>query len=244
MSDFYLTLPSNSSLNTFPDNTLTSYRVKLERSLDLSDYHVGLVEIQYPVSWHNVSNACLYVKQPGLNSNKKICLRDGKYDDARELLGEIRRHLSSNQLEETITMFVDQTTKLSYVDVKMDGVFIEFSDLLSNIFGFEKKSYGFGLHQSIRQSDINEGQCAFYVYTNIIEHQLVGDTMAPLLRVVPIRGDKSDTNRSEEFRHVFYFPTINSRSDQIEILIRRDNGEPVSFQTGKVVITLHFKKAA
>ena len=32
---FYLTLPSNASLNEFPNNKTTSYRVKLPQSIDL-----------------------------------------------------------------------------------------------------------------------------------------------------------------------------------------------------------------
>lgn len=106
----------------------------------------------------------------------------------------------------------------------------------------EKKVYGQGVHNGIRQCDIDEGQTAFYVYSNIVQHQMVGNTMAPLLRVVPIRGKERDTYRTEEFQHVMYVPTINSRTDIFEIDIRRDDGEPVSFQTGKVVITLHFRE--
>ena len=43
---FYLTLPSNSSMTTFPDNTVANFRVKLPQTLDLSGrWEVGLTEI-------------------------------------------------------------------------------------------------------------------------------------------------------------------------------------------------------
>ena len=53
---FYLTLPSNSSQEYFPDNTLTHYFTKLPQAIDLKgvDWEVGLVEMQYPHTWYNI----------------------------------------------------------------------------------------------------------------------------------------------------------------------------------------------
>ena len=54
---FYLTLLSNSSLNVFPDNKTTSYRVKLPQAIDLnSDWEVGLCSISYPNTWYTLQN--------------------------------------------------------------------------------------------------------------------------------------------------------------------------------------------
>ena len=56
-SHFYLTLPSNSSLNIFPDNKTTSYRVKLPQAIDLNgDWEVGLYSISYPITWYTLQN--------------------------------------------------------------------------------------------------------------------------------------------------------------------------------------------
>ena len=56
MMAFYVTLPSNSSMDVFPENTLSNYRVKLPTSLQLSgEWEVGLVEIAYPHSWYVLS---------------------------------------------------------------------------------------------------------------------------------------------------------------------------------------------
>jgi hypothetical protein len=46
---FYLTLPSNASLDVFPDNKTGSYRVKLPHPIDLNgNWEVGLYSISYP----------------------------------------------------------------------------------------------------------------------------------------------------------------------------------------------------
>ena len=56
MESFYVTLPSNSSLDYFPKNTLTDYTTKLPQRLDLDEsWEVALSEVQYTRSWTNVS---------------------------------------------------------------------------------------------------------------------------------------------------------------------------------------------
>ena len=66
---FYLTLPSNSSMTTFPDNTVANFRVKLPQALDMSGrWEVGLTEIQYPHSWCNVGENTHFVEVLVLNA--------------------------------------------------------------------------------------------------------------------------------------------------------------------------------
>ena len=46
---FYLALPSNASLDVFPDNKTTEYRVKLPQPFELDgNWEVGLYSISYP----------------------------------------------------------------------------------------------------------------------------------------------------------------------------------------------------
>ena len=57
MSDqFYLTLPSNSSMDLYPDNKISSYKVNLPNTLHLDPlkWEVGLSEIQFVHTWYNV----------------------------------------------------------------------------------------------------------------------------------------------------------------------------------------------
>ena len=55
MAHFYLTLPSNSSMLYYPNNTLTHYTTRLANAISLTgEWEVGLVEIQYQHSWSNL----------------------------------------------------------------------------------------------------------------------------------------------------------------------------------------------
>ena len=48
----YVTLPSNSSMNFFPNNTLSSFTTKLQHQISLDGlYEVALTEIILPFNW-------------------------------------------------------------------------------------------------------------------------------------------------------------------------------------------------
>ena len=55
LTNFYVTLPSNASMQYFPKNTQSSYRTKLASPLILNgEWEVGLAEIFIPRNWFNV----------------------------------------------------------------------------------------------------------------------------------------------------------------------------------------------
>jgi hypothetical protein len=89
-------------------------------------------------------------------------------------------------------------------------------------------------------ADVDEGMTALFIYSPIVQNQLVGDTLAPLLRVVPLKGDHQYKTVNVEFHHLRYLPLVEETSDLISIDIRRDDGRPVPFLSGKVNVTLHF----
>ena len=58
MTHFHVTLPSNNSLDTHPNNTTSRFTVKLPDQIELNgDYEVGLAELLYPHTWFNFYNS-------------------------------------------------------------------------------------------------------------------------------------------------------------------------------------------
>ena len=54
---FYITLPSDSNMEYYPDNTMVKFTTKSSEAVDLNgDYEVGLTEIIYPHTWYNINN--------------------------------------------------------------------------------------------------------------------------------------------------------------------------------------------
>jgi hypothetical protein len=86
---------------------------------------------------------------------------------------------------------------------------------------------------------------SLYIYSDAIQAQLIGDTHAKILRVVPVHSDRAqDVTIAQRFNNIQYCKTSKTRFDTIEIDIRDDTGRPVPFVDGRVTAILHFRKAA
>ena len=58
----FLTLPSNSSMDIFPENKVSDYMVHLPKEINLSgSWELGLSEILYPNSWYNIDTNKCYI---------------------------------------------------------------------------------------------------------------------------------------------------------------------------------------
>ena len=54
--DFYLCLPSNSSLNNFPDNQAGHFFTSLPKSINIEgEFEIGLSEIIFSNSYYNIN---------------------------------------------------------------------------------------------------------------------------------------------------------------------------------------------
>jgi len=82
----------------------------------------------------------------------------------------------------------------------------------------------------------------FYVYCDLVRQQLVGNELAPLLRIVAPSGKRGDTI-SKTFHRPFYVPVSKGYISSVEIKISNEERKPIKFISGKVVCILHFRKA-
>ena len=93
MSRFYLTLPSNSSMDYYPENTVAQYRTKLISTIELDgEWEVGLTEISIPSNVHNVIEGyCYYNLYLAGEFIRRINLTPGHYRRMRELMEDLHR---------------------------------------------------------------------------------------------------------------------------------------------------------
>lgn len=243
---FSVVLPSNSCPQLFPGNTLASYKVKLAKRLDLQPgmWMVGLREIAFPRNWKNLQDGWIQIHFNELDRTTKFLLKSGYYDSVSDLLEQVHQLLINAHIEKQVVLYYDDITARVILQNKSDHLLISFSSQIKGILGFvSRREFYFdkGVHTGDRAVDMTEGFSSLYVYTNIVENRLVGDSLVPLLRTVPFdTGKRRSIHQWIQFQHVEYLPVINSNSDVIEINIRRDDGTLVAFEGGKVVITLHF----
>ena len=80
-----------------------------------------------------------------------------------------------------------------------------------------------------------------YVYCNIIENMPVGNDEAPLLRIVGVDAKQGEI-AIKTYDNPMYVPVRIKKFDTVEIDIKSNTGEHVSFQHGKSEVILHFRK--
>jgi hypothetical protein len=89
--------------------------------------------------------------------------------------------------------------------------------------------------------DMRAGLYALYIYCNIVERQIVGDALVPLLAKMPVSGEH-DSIVHQVFNPPLYVPIVRNSIDTIEIDIKDDTNRGIKFQYGKVILTLHFRR--
>ena len=115
------------------------------------------------------------------------------------------------------------------------------SDSIRELLGFDQAVIDKDQTGS-RVVDIDQSFCGLFVYCNVVEPRIVGDTTTSLLRIVPVNHDDRGKNVTRTYEKIFYCPVATKNFSSIEILIRDDTGQAVSFEFGKVTVTLHFRK--
>ena len=239
----YLTLPSDSSVKYYPNNTIARFVTKLPETIRLhGHYEMALAEIIYPHTWYNLNNddERYWVSFNYPNVTKKVPIPSGYYDDGHALLDV----LDMEHMQEFGVRFsYNRTSSRFNLTVRPPGQqTFEMSKDLQTYMGLEIR--GCDKSYSIRANtdfDANRGLNLMYVYCDVASHSIVGDTKTPLLRVCNITGKHRDFVR-HTYNQPHYVPVGRHEFDTIEIAIYNELGKPMPFQYGKSVVTIHFRR--
>lgn len=91
--------------------------------------------------------------------------------------------------------------------------------------------------------ELKGGFHSLFVYTDLIKPSIVGDTIAPLLRVVDVPESSVFSEQvSITYDQPMYFSLRNDEIDSIQVEIKDDSGNLVPFLFGRTILTLHFVK--
>ena len=256
MSQFYLTLPSNSSMNYFPKNTLTNFTTKLHHEISLTDdWEVGLSEIILPKNWFNVDKNQYvqikhYVEEEGMVfTSDKYFIPPGYYTKIESLVSRINAAISHINTRENpiIKLAVISETSIEVI-IDTDHEII-FSEGLYDVLGIHERyrvlfrnMSGGELRQAINVKPLYDNTQTFYIYCDILENVAVGDTLAPLLRTIDVEGERG-TMIHRNFDQPRYLPVQKKNFDTLEILIKDGLGREVPFDKGTLIVTLHFRRA-
>lgn len=253
MSQIYLTLPSNSSGSYFPNNTLTNFKTHLQKPLRLEhgEWEVGLSEIQYPRSWMTLRS--LEETQIDILERKHwdphkedwdqdltmtVYLHRGYYAGAADLVTELNKKLSGK----ATFQWIQEKRQVMAANAK--GFVVRLSDTVTKLLGLPWRTF-YTCHRTAGEPLVNIKRDleSLFVYCDLVEHQIVGDTMVPLLRIVPVRGKMGDYV-TKTYENVHYVPASGGHVQTVEIDIRDDSGRPIPFESGRVIVVLHLRKVS
>ena len=246
---FYMTLPSNGSQTYFKENRITNYKIKLPSKVQLNprEYEVGLVDITYVCSLKtltgNKDNA-IYIDyiDRSYRAEKTHYIPLTHYSTIDQLILAINSLLNA---EDAAFLYQKSINRVS-INLRQ-GVFLSFSEKLSDILGFDGRvSFGLDIKNESFPAcakfapDILGGRYHMFIYTDIIQPQIVGSSLVPMLRMVNITGKEGEAV-SKTFMNPYYLELSRSELDIISVLICNELGEELPIDKGQVTLTLHFR---
>ena len=171
VTQFYLHLPSNASLDKFPTNTLTEYRICIPQTISLAgDWEVALTEIHYPHSWNNVQGNVenrFYLCNQELDGMwKSLIVPPGYYSSVADLITKIHEVINANgRFKDELQLSFDTLNQKVTVYLQ-NNVEVYFSDIGQKL--------GFSPNKIISRTSAAE--------------QAVEDALVSFLRIVPVEG--------------------------------------------------------
>ena len=244
-NDFFLTLPSNSSVAAYPHNTISDFRTHITPELRLEgEWEAGLCEISYPRTFHTIQDEDTKIFYEELESYpRSVHIRAGYYDDIPHLLQELNAVMAP-----VLTFNYDRIQNKVYIAGVGKRLMLTLTRGLARVLGVagaalvivDPQEPG-DKHYLQYPADINGGFYHLYVYCDIIRHQPVGDYCVPLLRIIDISGGNTGfvTHR---YDRPHYVPVTKSHITDIHIEIKSDQNICVPFKHGKSILKLHFRK--
>ena len=154
-----------------------------------------------------------------------MCFEDGYYDSPKALATALNGDKPGR-----VKFSYEPVTQKVLAHMKGDTKVALYGDL-PDILGFMRGDAVTVLASSARSRvvraysivDLRLGFESLYVYSSIVDSRIVGDKIAPLLRIVPITGSHGEMVTAR-FDHVQYIPVLSREFGCVETEIRDDTG--------------------
>jgi len=252
--DLYIEVSSDSSLKTFPENRMCAFHVRFPRRLRF--HHrtkVALAAITLTNSLHPFnSTKQFWIKAKdgkGKYPDTLLYVEPKNYRTLTDLVDEMNdiitteiQAVGSDRPPQFSLKIEGANSIITLTDGFLNGVEVEIdvaSKTLRNILGLDRQGIGY----------INAAKNQLFIYSDLVSPRVVGHVTAPLLRAVNSLPS-SEHSVVEDFDQISYrFPDSKRQYIQLaqtevgeaEFYTADDTGEE-PLGSGKVVLTLHFKK--
>ena len=262
-----LTLTSSDSANLYPDNEPGNFKNHLpgELKLEGGNWLIGLARIQIPITWPTLTEdeAAVKIYKPNvLRAVIRVTLPLTHFATIENLIAHLN-HLIEQEGKNIQYTQIGGEVRDTRFHLGQDGriflsayndIIIEMSDKLklilglnSNIIETTKKPKGITAKEenitrfTKTSPDISLGKNLIFVYSDIVEEQIVSDIKAPLLGTVPI-NQNDDSFITYEPKTISWLKPSTTRCQSIVCSLHTIDGNTVPFLHGQVIITLHIKR--
>lgn len=251
---FFVHLPSNSSHKYFENNRASFYRTQLPRTLylDHNNFEVALTEASFInsfIQFPSVDDKTISIYIPQSSSETKenfkfdIILSSSHYGDIHQLVKSFSLAVSSKLLNTNILSYDKESNRVVFNVSGTRICKINLNERVARAFGFRTEEIQFKkeIQQYVAECppDLLLGQTRIFIYSDIIAPQIVGDTYAPLLSVVPLSGGEREVITHYPLRN--YVPLARSPISTINILLCNEYGDEVNLENSTSCVTLHFR---
>jgi hypothetical protein len=245
-----LILPSNSSAPFYPENKLNDFSVRLPRELHLDgSCEVGLEELSCLQSWYNVGyldDLTFFLDAP-LGQRDPMKLPGGYYPSLEKLAKVVSSMFASSAEKKPLRLTYIQKDHRMMLHVP-PGKTAHMSSTAARVLGFAKTgpfvctgtppNY---LRVLGDRPPAEKRVQMLHVYCDLVAPHPVGDEIVPFLRSIPTSNEHL-TFLTKTYRDVHYFPVARNTVSDLRVYIGDEEGEPVPFEYGKVVATLHLRR--
>jgi hypothetical protein len=238
-SSFYLTLPSNvkPGAGASLSNQIGHYKTILPERLALTDdWEVGMVSILYSRTWLNIPSGFFNYATESLPPTMGDVR--GQYESIEKVIAALKERLVASPIA---FKYLTDENKVEIV-IPNDGSELTLYSDLAYTLGFNP--YGVlrgGTHKSDYPCNLDAGLSSIFIYADIVEAQVVGDTFAQLLQIAPVKGDFGTTVKVE-FNPIIYIPIRVHDIPSITLNLSSESGNEITFTSGKVIAQLHFRR--
>lgn len=159
-----------------------------------------------------------------------LTLNVGSYKKAESLFSAFK-HIHLSQLPNS-TVLMEVLPKYEVI----------LSKGLMEMLGFERTTFEAGMHISKYPLELDAGITEIFVYSDVVSSHHVGDSFAPLLRVIPVMVESGVDKIVKHYQRPLYFPLRKTFMDSIEIELRTSFGSKITFMSGKTHVVLSFRR--
>ena len=249
---FYITLPSESSKDLFPENNPSEYTVRLPQWIHLKgNWEIGLHSIAY-TPWNIIQP----LDEPisfitGGKEGKGGKMRK-HYSSVKEYVSSINKSLEESHVDKS---HVDKSNEIEFflelngkVKVRLSsGYTVRLRREQAIVLGFMsfedsaeaydvKKQEQTGTYKANLHRETN-----IHVYCDIVQAQIVGDKMAPLVAFVPCQETYDTYETLYAVENIHYIPVQTKSFQNIKVHLRSSTDEPIPFEYGRAAITLQVR---